>query len=263
VEVSQPVTDNKWWPYALIAAVAVVLIAVIGFVAFKVFGGNNAGSVTVTASITDFGTVAVGQAGKISVVTLKNTGGGSSSVKLTIGGAQSGDFPAALGSCQNAQIKAGESCQFELAFQPTAQGTRKATLMLVATGGSQNVDFTGVGQGVGQLAFQPNGPNLRNGPVTVTVTNTGTGDYHVVQMSVSDPTTFHISSNSCLNATVKAGGGTCQFVISSTFSGLGLRTDSVVFLGNPGSIQSMPVSSGTLIICGACKFETLPPLQHF
>jgi hypothetical protein len=134
--------------------------------------------------------------------------------------------------------------------------------MLVATSGSQNLDLSGVGQGIGQLTFAPNGPNLNNGPVQVTVTNTGSGDYHVVQMTVSDPATFHITGNACLNATLKAAGGTCTFTVSSSATGFGLRTDSVVFLGNPGSVQSVAVSSGRAIICEACKFVTIAP-AHF
>jgi hypothetical protein len=268
VEVAQPVAKQFPWVYALIGVVAVVLIGVVGFVAFKVLSKPSPGKVAVTATLTDFGTVAVGQAGKISVVTLKNIGTGDSVVKLSVGGDQANDFPAALGSCQNASIKAGESCQFELAFQPTAQGQRKAQLLVAATSGQTTLDVTGVGQGMGQLSFQPNNPNLSGNPATVTVTNTGSGPFTIVQMSVTDTTDFHISpgSNFCLNATLPVG-GKCTFVVSTTISGKGgLRTDAVVFLGNSGSsssVQSMPISGGSLIVCLACRVQTLAPVQHF
>jgi hypothetical protein len=249
-EVAQPVVKQFPWIYAVIGVAAVVLIGVVGFVAFKVLSKPPGPPVTVNATFTDFGPVAVGQSGRFSVITLKNTGNAVSTVTLSVGGDQPSDFQVVPGSCQNASMKAGQSCQFELAFQPTTQGTRKAQLLVTATGGSTTLDVTGVGQGVAQLRFQPTSANLGGGPVTVTVSNPSATSYSVASVTVSDPATFPIQSNSCLGVTLPAGIGTCHVTVSSSVTGKGgLVTDAVVFRDNTGNVQAMPVSSGSPITC--------------
>lgn len=237
-----PVVADRRWMYALIAVAAVVLIGAVGFVAFKVLHKDVAGNVQVEASVTDFGTVEVGHSGKISVVTLSNVGSADSAVNMSLVGAQPGDFQPAFGSCQGATIKAGGTCQFALAFQPTAQGARKATLQVAATNGQVTLDLSGTGQGVATLTFNPKAVSISASAQTVTVTNTGTGEFAVTQMIVSDQATFKLGFNSCQGAKL-APGATCQFVVSTTYSGFP-KSGSLVLVGNPGGTQTLAMTAG-------------------
>ena len=94
-------------------------------------------------------------------VTVTNDGFGTAlaiSNNGTLSGANAGDFAIASNNCP-ASLAAGSSCNIQVTFKPTAEGTRVATLTITdnagGTGGTkQTVALSGTGVAVTALGQQ-------------------------------------------------------------------------------------------------------------
>src|SRR3954471_9884895 len=81
-------------------------------------------------------------------VTVRNTGNGPLTVSgLALGGANAGDFTITGTTCLAASVPAAGTCTVNVAFAPTAVGTRTASLLIAdnAGGSPQSVALTGTG----------------------------------------------------------------------------------------------------------------------
>ena len=124
-------------------------IAGVTFVATQAAAGGSAPvtSATLSATQIQFGNVQVGKNGRAKSVTLTNSGGGTLTVSsLTAGGVNPADFKRS-GTCAiNVALAAGKSCTLQYAFQPTAKGTRSATLTIGTNVGTVMLGLTGTGR---------------------------------------------------------------------------------------------------------------------
>jgi 6-phosphogluconolactonase (cycloisomerase 2 family) len=140
--------------------------------------------------------------------TLTATNTGNSDVTFTgpvpLGGANPGDFSYNIGasSCLGNGVNpvvvfhAGQSCDVQFAFTPTAAGARTATFLLRddASGNPQTVTLTGTGKGVAPTKILTFAPNPLNFPDTVVgqpslpgiivVNNVGNAPVHILSTSV-------------------------------------------------------------------------------
>ncbi len=102
--------------------------------------------------LTDFGNVPVGGGSKTHTFTVRNTGLASLSLtggsqRVTIGGPHAGDFT--VTSDAAASVAADAETTFEITFQPSALGTRQATISIPNTDSDENpYEFAIEGTGV-------------------------------------------------------------------------------------------------------------------
>jgi len=104
----------------------------------------------VSTSSLDFGSDAVGYGSPVQTLTLNNTGGSLLSiVSILLAGANPGDFweNDSCGGILGGSLAPGGSCTITVLFQPTAVGTRTASLTIASdsSGGLQIVTLSGTG----------------------------------------------------------------------------------------------------------------------
>ncbi len=195
---------------------------------------------TVTPSPLAFGNQRKGTTSAAMAVTVKNTGTDTLNLAaanaVVIGGANAADFANAAGStcASSTALAPNASCIVNITFTPSTTTAEAATLTITddsnaVVGSTQVVNLTGTGifpiaaATPSPLAFGNVPKNTTGGPLTVTLTNSGTDTLHLaaasaVALSGTNASDFAIASGTtCINtATVAAGGGTC--IINVTFT---------------------------------------------
>jgi phospholipase C len=110
----------------------------------------------------------------------------------------------------------GQFCTVSFKFTPTALGTRIGSIVIASTAGTQTVNLTGVGSGVGLSAKTLNFGNLIVGttsaPMAVMLNNANSASLTVSSVAVTGP--FQ-QTNNCTSAPI-ANGGSCA--INVTFN---------------------------------------------
>jgi hypothetical protein len=165
------------------------------------------------------GTVSAAQA-----ITLSNPGTDTlifSSIAIT--GTNPTDFHQ-TNTC-GTSIVAAASCTISITFDPTAVGSRLATLSITDNAGDvagtiQTAALAGTGTGVAKIAFSPTSLAFSSTNVgassavkTITVSNPGTATLPITSIGIT-PTGNYTETNTC--GTTLAAGSTC--IISVTFS---------------------------------------------
>ena len=99
-----------------------------GTISVPLSGTGVAGHVSLTPASLTFGKVRVGRQSGLASITIANSGNGTLHVgAIAIQGSNPSDFAIVSSSCP-AALAPGASCSIEVAFRPTAAGTRTATL---------------------------------------------------------------------------------------------------------------------------------------
>lgn len=176
-------------------------------------------SIKLSATVSNFGSVQVKQSSPPSVVTVTN-GGNSVQVKpAALSGTNAKDFKILADGCKDAPLAAKASCQVVVVFTPQSQGSKQASLVVEAGQDSEDLDLTGSGLGVAQIAAEPSSVKLNlhwgsKSTTTIKIVNKGTGDLRVVTVQLKDePGYVWVSSSKCENATV-APGASCEVKVS-------------------------------------------------
>jgi hypothetical protein len=186
------------------------------------------GGVTALPSSLNFGSQAVGTSSSALQVTLNN----SQTSAITInsiygGGADPGDFKQ-TNNCGSG-LEAGSSCTISVTFDPTATGTRTATLNISdsASNSPQVVNLTGTGTTGPSLTLSPASVNFGNqadgttsAQTSVTVTNTGnaTVTFSSITVTGSNPGNF-TESNNCVPSLTQSSSCTINVTFSPTTAG--------------------------------------------
>lgn len=162
-------------------------------------------AVSVSVTTLSFGTISVGQKSAGQAATLTNSGQAPLTLaSLTLGGAASSDFALAGDCASGATIAPGGTCTMQLAFAPTAVGTRNATLTVAsnATNGSPVVTLSGSGVQYA-IAVNPASAALQStvgtmsAAVQAVVTNSGASPITLSSITVTGPFVMQPGSNSC------------------------------------------------------------------
>ena len=162
-----------------------------------------------TPAAVNFGFHIFGTSSGPQTVTLGNTGTLAMQLSgVTIGGANAGDFtvgPGTTCAVNGGSLNASTACVVNVAFAPTAQGPRTATLSVVdnAPGSPQMVALSGAGTSASltvnstALAFAPQTLNVASTAQTVTVQNSGSNAISISSIAVSgaNPADFVEASN--------------------------------------------------------------------
>jgi len=164
---------------------------------FRVRKINAFAALNTSAESLAFGIVTVGSTGTPQVLTVSAVGPLTISSILT-----SGDFTES-DDC-GSTLANGKTCTIYVYFKPKASGTRTGSLMIEDNGYFADfniVSLTGTGSAVavtgGPLIFANQLAKTTSAPQTITVTNKGATAITMGQITLSDPTDFAISSNTC------------------------------------------------------------------
>jgi uncharacterized repeat protein (TIGR01451 family) len=189
-------------------------------------------------------------------ITVTNTGNANlviSSINLT--GMNASEFAVRNQNCTFGPIAPNATCVFDLAFSPTATGSRSAQLFLSANATSGPVQLVGTGTGQPEIFVSPT--NLAYGarPVgttspsqAVTITSTGNLPLHITETRLGSdhPGEFTITGTTC--PTAVAPGTSCTISLSFTPSAGGTSLGTMIIFSdaNPGGVQVNLAGSGIL-----------------
>jgi len=212
-----------------------------------------------------FSSEGVGTVSAAQTITLTDSGTDTlkfSSIAVT--GTNATDFKQ-TNTC-GTSIVAAASCTISVTFDPTAVGSRAATLSITDNAGNvagtiQTAALAGTGTGVAKIAFSPASlvfPSTNVGASsavkTITVSNPGTATLPITSIAIA-PTGNYTETNTC--GSTLALGGTC--IISVTFSPkiAGTITASVAVAdGAAGSPQAVALSGPAVGIPAATLSAT-------
>jgi hypothetical protein len=184
------------------------------------------GSVTLSPTSENFGSVNVGSSSSPITFTLTNNSSTTAtSVSPSVSGGNSGDFSitnSGTGSCAAASgsITTGHSCTFTVTFTPGATGSRSTTLSVSYSGGDgaspQTSALSGTGNATGSVSLSPSSKNFG----TITVGSASTGVTFTLSnttgSSVTGITVTFTGGNT--GDFVNLGSGTCTSTLAASSS---------------------------------------------
>jgi len=225
-------------------------------------GAAESTAVQISPTSLSFTSQSVGTKSSAQTVAITNSGASALQINgLTITGANAGDFTE-INNCS--VLSANANCTANVAFQPSASGTRTASLSISddAPNSPQTVALTGVGA-FAAVALAPSGPiSFGNQPAgtassatTLTVTNSGTGALSITKISFSGANATDFSeTDTCSSSIVPAGNCTIQVTFKPQCgNNQAARTASLVLTDNaPNSPQEVALGgTATGDICFA------------
>ena len=208
---------------------------------------------TLSTSSLTFASQVVGSNSLPQSVTLTNTGTANLLLgTLSISGTNPGDYLIVTNTCTNATLIPNATCAFSVSFQPTATGTRTASVAISsnAAGSPHSVSLSGTGAApaapaatlsVGSLTYGPLTVGSSSAAQSVVLTNSGTANLvlGVLSLSGANPSDYSVATNTCNNTTL-APGATCVFGVTFTPTALGTRAATVSIssnaIGSPHSV---------------------------
>jgi hypothetical protein len=216
-------------------------------------------SANVAPSSLSFGNQPVGTPSGTLTATLANSGSAALSVSsIAVAGANAGDF-AQSNSC-GSSVAAGGSCTISVTFDPTASGSRTASVSISdnATAGSpQTIGLSGTGTVVAaslsptSLSFGSEAVSTKSGTLTATLTNNGNAALSLSSIALTGANTGDFAETNTCGSSVAAG-GSCTISVTFDPTTSGSRSASVSITDNAtGSPQSLSLSgTGTTVAAG-------------
>ncbi len=194
--------------------------------------------ISVTPDPINFGEQIAGTTSAVQVVTYQNnTTVDVEITNVSLTGANPGQFIIVADTCNGNLLPPGSFCQISIAFAPTTNGNRSATLLVhdTALGSPREVSLSGTGLPpapvvclgtAGPLVFT----NLQavgtsSSPQTITITNCGTADLNIffpLTVTGSGSNDFSTAGETCTAAAIPPG-GTCDIPVVFTPVTAGLR----------------------------------------
>lgn len=202
-------------------------------------------SASVNPGSLSFTSTTVGSSSAAQVVSLTDAGSTSISISsITIAGVNAADF-AVLSTTCGASLSASTSCNASIVFNPSAKGTRSATLAFVDSGTNspQSVALSGIAvPAPGNASVSPASLSWGNvalgnksGQKVVTLTNGNTTAITVSSLTIggTNPGDFAIFSKTC-GATLAAS-SSCTVNIVFGPTSIGTRSATLSFYDSDGS----------------------------
>jgi mono/diheme cytochrome c family protein len=198
--------------------------------------GTGAGQLAISGAPT-FPATNVGVQSAPIAVTLTNIGNGAVSVSSVSSG-NAAEFPVASDGCTGANVAAGASCTFAVAFKPATAGARSATVSITSNGTGSPQAVTASGTGVGATG---GGTKV----VAIEYYNAGFGHYFVTaipdEITKLDDGTFAgwqrtgLSFNVYAVANAPAGSAVVDRFFSTSFA----PKSSHFYTANPAEYQAV------------------------
>jgi len=150
--------------------------------------GTAPASVVLTPGSLMFAATVVNQTSAGQIISVANTGGTAATLQTPV---VTGDFGLTASTC-GSTLAAGVSCSVQIAFTPTASGTRTGTLTVTDSVGVQTAPLTGVGQAPATdtlapptLTFAQQQIGSASAAQQVTLTNSGDVPLTLINAQVS------------------------------------------------------------------------------
>jgi hypothetical protein len=199
----------------------------------------------------------VGTSSSAQTVTLTNTGTGPLTISaLGLAGANPGDFIETT-SCpvSPSVLAAGANCTINLKFQPTATGTRSASVSIVdnAAGSPQTLALSGTGTlpsitlAPASLAFGNQVINITSAAKTITLTNPGSGTLTISSIQSAGANAAEFTQTNTCGATVAAG-GSCTISVKFAPVTAGAKAASITVTDNSSGSPHSVALTGTGIL---------------
>jgi len=174
-------------------------------------GNGIAGQLRLTPNPLNFPDTVVGSQSASQTLTITNTGPATIRFSaISLGGTNASDFQKTTDLCTtptSGSLSANASCTLSFTFNPTAAGTRTATLTVTSDGAGSPQMVTLGGNGIaGQLTLTPNPVNFPDTAVgsisasqVITVTSTGASAVTIssVALAGGNPGDFTITNTTC------------------------------------------------------------------
>ena len=231
------------------------------------FTTSSAGSVTLSPSSNNFGSILVGASSGPQTFTLTNTVGSTiSAITPTSTGPNAADFTVTntgAGSCASGSLTTGNSCTVTVTFAPSATGSRTATLSISYSGGSgspQTAALSGTGTAP-VVSFAPTslafGNQVQGNPATksVVLSNTGTGTLAISSISITGANAGDFTqSNNCASSVAVS--GSCTINVTFTPSTTGARSAAISVADNAaGSPQTVALTGTGIAAVAGISFS--------
>nr|HEX4312578.1 choice-of-anchor D domain-containing protein [Kofleriaceae bacterium] len=238
-----------------------------GFVSATLTGTGVASSITASLNPVDFGSVSIHTTSTLQLQ-LQNPGSAPLTVSsLLVGGADASDFALSPSPALPATVAPGDALTLDVAFTPTARGTRAAQLVATSDAlGSASLAVSLTGRGIGahvvleptELDFGSTTVGSASPPRAVTVANTGDDALVVSAIVLGGANGADFTDSQALPLTIPAGsaadvpfqfaptaGGERQATATFTTSDPFAPTATLALVGG-GQTPSIAASPGTL-----------------
>lgn len=226
----------------------------------------NPSALTISPTLHDFGTVAISQTGTF-VFTVTNTGmGPTGAMTVESAGAHAVDFTAT--TC--GELDPSETCSITVAFVPSAQGARVATLQVAAAGGgTASVLLQGTAVAPTSLTLTPAMQAMgdvvtgqQSQPFSFTVANIGIQPSGALSLTLvgGDVSQFAVeapATGDCTTSTQLNGGASCTIRVRFKPTTLGAKETTLQVSANPGNTVTAALS-GAGVAPGAAALSVLP-----
>ena len=226
-------------------------------VALSGTGTAPLGTITISPTMLTFASQTVGTTSATQTVTVSNNG----NVNVTFTSiAITGDFSGATTAQCPAIAADAAPCTFQIAFKPTAAGTRTGAITFTdnATGSPQTVTLTGTAtNGPATVTVAPSGLTFASQTVSstspaqnVTVTNTGTGPVNFTSFSITgeNSSSFALASsgtNACNPTGTLAANASCTIGVTFTPTATGELTATLSIADNATGSPQLVSLNGT------------------
>lgn len=211
-------TDPLTGYFTAVAGTAISAPGVDGFFVFSIPPGEQklvGPEASLTPSVVSFGSITVGTPSAAQPISLISTGDQALSVSsISITGANANEFSETDTCPTPAVLQPTKACGISVVFTPSATGPQQAVLTTTdnAPGLTQTVQLSGIGVTPpppkpavtlvpGTVTFPTISQGTTNGPMTVTVTNSGNATLHITSVAVggNNPKDFS-GGNNCVGA---------------------------------------------------------------
>ncbi len=224
------------------------------------------GSLTVTASLHDFGSIAVGASSATETFTVDNVGGQpTGAIDVSLGGQNPTDFAITSDGCSHQPLDAGATCDIAVTFNPASAGTKVANLSASALpGGAARAALSGTGFAPAHLSLTPSAFDFggvaigaTSQPATFTVTNDGGAATGALSAQIPGTSEFEVSGGTCAAPLAAGASCTVEVIFSPTSRG---ATSPMLTVGDGTIGQSASLTGAGL---APASLTIAPPSHDF
>jgi hypothetical protein len=214
-------------------------------------------AVTLAPGSLTFPTAAQGSTSPAQSITVTSAGSATLHISsVVLSGANPGDFSLATNTC-NGPFAPNASCTISVTFSPLGAGQRTASITIAddAPNSPQSVQLAGTGQapppGKPAVTLSPNAvafgtvtQGTSAGPLSVTLTNSGTAPLHISSVVLGGTNSGVVSMNNACTASAYAASATCAISVSIAPVAAGLQSATITIADDAAdSPQTIAISA--------------------
>ncbi len=207
-------------------------------------GTGNASGVGLNSTTLVFASQALNTTSDSQRVILTNNGTSNLAITAIAAG---GDFAQSNDCVSNSPLTAGNTCNIDVAFTPTATGARTGAVTIANGAGMQVIALSGTGVAPGvtlapaSLNFGSQLVSTTSAAQNLTLTNSGTSNLTISGVNASGD---FAETDNCMNSPGLAPGAACTMTVTFTPSATGSRSGSVAITDGAGTHVAILAGTG-------------------